>query len=119
MFLKFTSEVGTLIFGADDMSTSFFRLTAAEGLSFPEKSFSAAVYANTRGQKTVGTYVGPRTITLSGDVLLTQDTAHALSEAAHILDKPGTLEIHFDDRKPRKIDCSCSAFVPGMLKRVA
>lgn len=113
MYFKFTNETGSIIFGTDKRSDSIFRLTAAEGLSIPEKNFTAAVYANLRGQETVGTYICPRTITISGDVLITKGSVNILSEAAHILDKPGSLEVHFDEKRTRKIDCTCSSFVPG------
>jgi len=116
MYFKFSNKIGTLIFGTDKREKSLFRLTGADGLSIPDKTFTAAVYSNIRGRETVGTYICPRTITVSGDVIITSSTVHAMSEAAHILDFPGTLEIHFDDKKPRKIDCICSSFIPGEKK---
>lgn len=116
MYFKFFNKKGTLIFGADKREESLFRLTGADGLSIPDKTFTAAVYSNIRGRETVGTYICPRTITVSGDVLITRNTPHTMSEAAYILDFPGTLEIHFDDKKARRIDCICSSFVPGEKK---
>ena len=116
MFFKFSNDVGSLLFGADCREDTPFRLTNATGLSIPEKNFTTAVYANLRGQETVGTHICSRTITISGDVIASKDTLNILSEAAFILDEPGSLEIHFDDKKARKIDCVCTSFIPGEKK---
>ena len=116
MYFKFSNSSGSLVFGSQHRSDSMFRITDITGLSISDKSFATAVYANLRGQETVGTRVCPRTITISGDVIDSEISLNALSEAAFILDKPGTLEIHFDDKNPRKIDCVCTSFIPGETK---
>lgn len=116
MYFKFSNSRGSLVFGSEHRADSMFRLTDITGLSIPDKSFTTAVYANLRGQETVGTRICPRTITISGDVVDSENSFDALSKAAFILDKAGTLEIHFDDKNPRKIDCVCTSFIPGDRK---
>lgn len=106
--IKFYNEAGAVSFGGGT-SESGWRLTAAEGLALPERSFKTARYSNTAGQEITDTVVAARTITLSGDVIIDNNFDTKYEDALKILYLPGTLEINSYGTK-RRIGAVCCDF---------
>ena len=108
--LRFHNSIGEVSFEAGK-----WHLTAAEGLTLPQKLISAVRYINQPGQKVTSCVEKARTITLSGDVNLKILGIGEISRACSILGKEGILTVE-TERFVRRINARCIEFVPGDRK---
>lgn len=90
--IRFYNETGSIDFGGGS-SDSNWKVTTADGLAFCGRSFTFAKYAGQDGQKTTDVTVNARTITLGGDVFLSDGFDLEFKSAMTVLEDEGTLEI--------------------------
>lgn len=112
--IRFFNETGSIDFGGGK-SLSPWKVIKADGLSFCGRTFQYIRYGGRDGQKTTGVSVNARTITLSGDVLITDDFASIFDKAMSVLENEGTLEIN-SGLGARKIMARCCDFISGEKK---
>lgn len=111
--IKFYNELGQIVFGGGPYAR--WRLTAADGLAFPPRSFKSVRYANQRGQETTQVVINPRTVTLGGDIDTEGNFAEEYSAAMAVLAGEGVLEVTSAQGK-RCIGARCCDFYRGEKK---
>lgn len=112
--MRFFNETGMIEFGGGQ-SKAPWRVTNADGLSFCGRTFEYIRYNGRDGQKTTGVSVNSRTITLSGDVFITEDFSNKYDTAMSVLEDEGILEIT-TGLGIRKIGARCCDFYCGDRK---
>lgn len=111
--IRFYNERGQILFVGGGPGK--WRLTAADGLALPGRTFKSVRYQGQAGQETTETVVNPRTITLSGDVETDGKFPEEYSKTLAILEKEGTIEVRTSLGK-RKIGARCCEFYQGEKK---
>lgn len=108
---EFENSKGKITFSGRQ---SNWHLISMEGLGLTAKTFNAAAYPGTAGQKTLSIKAEARTITLKGDVKLTQElpAQFSIANALRILDGEGRLLLS-NGTKTRVIAAHCTAFEHG------
>lgn len=106
--IRFFNETGSIGFGGG-RSGSCWKVTSADGLAFCGRNFTCVKYAGQDGQKTTNVAVNARVITLSGDVLLSDNFSVEFKSAMAVLENEGTLEIK-TDLGTRRIKARCCDF---------
>ena len=109
MKLKYKNSRGTLTFGGG--SQTDFNLTKIEGLGNVEKVVSTATYYGQAGVQTLNAIDGARTITVSGDLLLTSRAQYATMMS--ILSLAGVLTVELDNDTKRLIDIAYTSVTPS------
>lgn len=114
MLIKFYNDFGSVVFGGKSTDSAPFKLTGADGLSLPQKTFTRVKYASSDGQLTSDVTVNARTITLAGDICKKNGGIAEYRRLLKILDNEGTLCIYGGAN--RKIKAVCSDFARGSDK---
>ena len=109
MKVVYKNKRGSLTFGGG--SQADLNMTAIEGLGPVNKTVNSITYYGKPGIETTNITDGSRTITLSGDLLMSARAQYA--RMMSILDIPGTLMIYLPDGEARLIDVSYTSVVPG------
>lgn len=112
--MRFYNETGCIDFGGGQ-SGSAWRITNADGLSFCGRTFEHIRYEGRVGQKTTGVSVNARTVTLSGDIFISEDFLKMYDKAMTVLEDEGVLEIT-TVLGARKIGARCCDFYCGEKK---
>ena len=112
MKVIYTNKRGSLTFGGG--SHPYFNMTAIEGLGPVSKITNSITYYGKPGIDTVNVTDGSRTISLSGDLLLSARSQY--SQMMSILDIGGVFEIHLPDGEKRVIDVSYTSITPGEIQ---
>lgn len=102
MNLYFKNDMGILHMGRG----RDIQITDISGLALPKKIRNTASYAGITGNVLLSETVGARTITISGDIKISDTSDMLISRMLRILDKAGTLYIQ--NGKKRCIQCSLS-----------
>lgn len=112
--IRFYNESGSIDFGGGK-SESLWKVTKVDGLSFCTREFTYAKYAGQDGKKVTDVTVNPRTITLCGDVFISDNFAEEFKMAMTVLEEEGTLEINTPIGK-RIITARCCDFLQSDRK---
>lgn len=102
MNLYFKNDIGILYMGRG----RDIQITDISGLALPKKIRNTASYAGVTGNVLLSETVGARTITISGDIKISDASDMLIAKMLRILDKAGTLYIQ--NGKKRCIQCSLS-----------
>ena len=108
MYMYYKNDAGKIDFrfGGDYP----VRITDIEGLYPIERNFNTVSYADIDGVDSVSSAIGGRTVTISGDIRLSNK--QFLRDMLKVLNEPGELCMDFGEKK-RKLICRSSHLTPG------